>query len=87
MTLKEAFVVLRRFEDWRIGRDCRPIGDAFPEEFKGDLGRTPVRQAFAMVLAAQGLDKPIADCRACAYYGAGGCGKEVRGECHEWEAL
>ena len=54
MTLKEAYRVLRRFEDWRGGGDWRAIDEAFPKREH--------REAIKMILASQGLDRTIADC-------------------------
>ena len=81
MTLKEAYRVLRRFEDWRGGGDWRTIDEAFPKREH--------REAIKMVLASQGLDKPIAGCGSCRHYAGGGqpavCLLRVRGGCKKFE--
>lgn len=79
MTLKEAYRVLRRFEDWRGGGDWRTIDGAFPKREH--------REAIKMILASQGLDKPIADCEACKHRTSKGvgCSLLVRGECTQFE--
>lgn len=80
MTLKEAYRIMRRFEDWRYGADKRDLYDVFPEDFK--RGSAPAQrtwtQAFKMILASQGLDRPIADCSNCQHYREPACLKGTR---------
>ena len=78
MTLKEAYIVLRRYEDWRLGVDGRCMNDAFPED------RTNPRlisQAISLILAAHDCAGPIANCRDCRRFEITGCRLEVKGEC------
>lgn len=49
MTLKEAYVVLRRFQDWRAYGDDRSFGAAFPEERTWD-GRKLRTEAIDLIL-------------------------------------
>lgn len=79
MTLKEAYKILRRFEDWRLGKDFRIMESALPTREH--------REAIALILASQGLDKPIADCENCRHQTSKmvGCDKLVRGECKQFE--
>ena len=81
MTLKEAYRILRRFEDFRLGFDHRCVCDAFPS---GDY-----REAVQLILAAQGLDKPLINCAQCAHQGVGmvECWKKVKGECKKFEEV
>ena len=90
MTLKEAYRVLRRFEDWRSGKDCRTVEEAFPTNEH--------REAIQLILAAQGLYKPIADCGRCRHYKGDDyiknnrsycivCDHAVRGECTKFEEV
>jgi len=83
MTLKEAYRVLRRFEDWRGGGDWRTIDEAFPKREH--------REAIKMILASQGLDKPIADCENCRHYAGDSrpaiCKLRVVGECTKFKEV
>jgi len=80
MTLKEAYRVLRRFEDWRSGVDCRATEEVLPANEH--------REAIKLILAAQGLDKPIADCKRCVHRGlVTACKLRVKGECTKFEEV
>lgn len=78
MTLKEAYRVLQRFEDWRSGKDRRAAQEAF--------STNEHREAIKLILASQGLDKPIADCGRCVHRGlVTACKLRVKGECTKFE--
>ena len=81
MTLTEAYRVLRRFEDWHVGKDLRTIEVAIPKK--------EYHEAIRLILASQGLDSPIADCRSCRHRGSIGiaCGLLVQGECTKFEEV
>lgn len=83
MTLTEAYRVLRRFEDWRGGGDWRTIDEAFPKREH--------REAIQLILASQGLDKPITDCECCHHYAGDdqpvACKLHVKGECTKFEEV
>lgn len=81
MTLTEAYRVLRRYDDFRIGFDHRCVCDAFPN---GEH-----REAFRLILASQGLGKPLINCAQCAHQSVGmvGCLKKVKGECKKFEEV
>lgn len=90
MTLTEAYRVLRRFEDWLSGMDCRATEEALPTNEH--------REAIKLILAAQGLDKPIADCKRCRHHKGYDyiqtnkfycivCDRAVRGECKKFEEV
>ena len=51
MTLKDAYRILRRYEDWCIGKDCRTSDDALYEP--------GVREAIKTILKPRGLGKPL----------------------------
>jgi hypothetical protein len=87
MTLKEAYRVLRRFYDWRYGLDRRRASEAFPDEDKISNYLPSQAQAFEVILASQGLDKPIAFCGKCQHFNQHGCSKGIKGECTKWEAI
>lgn len=80
MTLKEAYRVLQRFEDWRSGKDRRAAQEAFTANEH--------REAIKLILAAQGLYKPIADCGRCVHRGlVTACKLGVKGECTKFEEV
>lgn len=63
MTLNEAFIALRRYEDYRSGRDCRLQTLCWPE-----LMSSIVPEAIRVLLAHHRQSEPIADCRRCKHY-------------------
>ena len=78
MTLTEAYRILRRYEDFRIGFDYRCVCDAFPS---GEH-----REAVQRILASRGLGKPIINCAQCVHQGVGSaCKLHVRSECTKFE--
>ena len=80
MTLKEAYMVLRRYEDYRVGFDHRRICDAFPSREYPD--------AFQLILASQSLDRPLVNCAKCKHRGVGSaCKLRVKGECKMFEEV
>jgi len=91
MTLKEAYRVLRRYEDWCIGKDRRTSDDALYEP--------GVREAIRLILASRVLGKPLIDCDLCRHAewpprgamackpGALGCKLRVVGECTKFEEV
>lgn len=68
--LAYAIKILRRFEDWRRGYDCRTMDEA---------GITPrkLRKAIGMILKHHGMPNPLMRCRECVHYSDdfGGCVK------------
>ena len=80
MTLKEAYRVLRRYEDYRIGFDHRCVCDAFPSR--------EYSEAVQLILASRGLGKPIINCAQCVHQGVGSaCKLHVRGECTKFKEV
>jgi len=80
MTLQEAYRILRRYEDFRIGFDYRCVCDAFPS---GEH-----REAVQRILASRGLGKPIINCAQCVHQGVGSaCKKGVKGECAKFKEV
>ncbi len=86
MTLKEAYVVLRRFQDWRAYGDDRSFGAAFPEERTGD-GKQLRTEAIDLILKEHGLGRPIANCADCRHWNIqqAKCLLDVRGYCTNFE--
>lgn len=85
MTLKEAYRLLRRYQDWRSGADERTFGRA---------GLTPsgVTETIEMILASQGLAPPLADCKNCKHgdfseIESSGCQAKQKGECKKFEPI
>jgi len=80
MTLTEAYRILRRYEDFLLGFDARCVGDAFPS--------MECFEAIRLILASQGLGKPIINCAQCVHQGVGSaCKLHVRGECTKFEEV
>ena len=80
MTLTEAYRVLRRYEDFRLGFDERNVADVFPEQEHS--------QAIRLILASQCLDRPLVNCAKCKHQGVGSaCKLHVRGECTKFEEV
>ena len=87
MKLKDAYRILRRYEDFRIGFDYRCVCDAFPS---GEH-----REAVQRILASRGLGKPIINCAQCVHQGVGvvyhglvpACKLHVKGECTKFEEV
>ncbi len=59
MKFKKAVLILRRFQDWRRGYDCRSDAGIHAEE----LGR-----AIDTILRRHGMGTPLLDCRKCKNY-------------------
>lgn len=82
MTLTEAYRVLRRYEDVRLGFDHRCDWDAFPT---GEHC-----EAIRLILASQGLGKPLINCARCEHHCVGRvtcCTLRVKGECTKFEEV
>jgi len=80
MTLPEAYRILRRYEDFRIGFDHRCVCDAFPS---GEH-----REAVQLILASRWLGQPLMNCDRCVHEGVGSvCRLHVRGECKMFKAV
>lgn len=68
--LKKAAKVLRRYQDWRTGRDIRTLDEAnlLPADLTG---------AIDTILQHLGLPEPLIDCSKCHFNGEnqgfGGC--------------
>ena len=55
------YIVLRRFQDWRLGRDVRTLTEA-------GLHIRLVTEAIDAILAEHGLSIPLTVCRNCRHY-------------------
>lgn len=84
MTLKQACIVLRRYEDWRLGVDGRAMKDAFPED---RANPRLISQAISLILSAHDCARPIANCRDCRRFDITGCKVEVKGECKSFTPI
>ena len=63
LTLPEAVLELRKFQDWRRGYDCRTQKDAGIDNRK--LG-----QAIDKILRHHGMGRPLRNCERCRNYNA-----------------
>ena len=52
------YIILRRFQDWRLGLDVRTLTEA-------GLHIRLVTEAIDAILAEHGLDNPLTVCRNC----------------------
>ena len=55
-----AYVTLRRYQDWRTGKDERPLIDS-------GLSAVSVSQAIDRILEEHGLPHPLVDCSTCSF--------------------
>ena len=53
--------ILRRFQDWRLGLDVRPLHEA-------GLHKHLLTEAIDAILAEHGLANPLTVCRDCRHY-------------------
>ena len=55
------YIILRRFQDWRLGLDVRTLTEA-------GLHIRLVTEAIDAILAGHGLSIPLTVCRNCRHY-------------------
>ena len=75
MSNTNPYIILRRFQDWRLGLDVRTLTEA-------GLHARLVSEAIDAILAEHGLAHPLTVCRDCEYYNenTGRCESEEK--CH-----
>jgi hypothetical protein len=56
--LKEAAIILRRFQDWRKGYDVRTIADA-------GINSVELSEAIDLILGFMDFPEPLTDCKNC----------------------
>lgn len=56
--LKEAAIILRRFQDWRKGYDVRTIADA-------GINAVELSEAIDLILGFMDYPEPLTNCREC----------------------
>ena len=56
--LKEASIILRRFQDWRKGYDIRTIADA-------GINAVELSEAIDLILGFMDYPEPLTDCKNC----------------------
>ena len=66
------YIILRRFQDWRLGLDVRTLTEA-------GLHIRLVTEAIDAILAEHGLSIPLTVCRNCRHY------NESTGRCESEE--
>ena len=61
MRKTNTYIILRRFQDWRLGLDVRTLTEA-------GLHIRLVTEAIDAILAEHGLSIPLTVCRNCRHY-------------------
>ena len=61
MSKTNPYIILRRFQDWRLGLDVRTLTEA-------GLHIRLVTEAIDAILAEHGLPIPLTVCRNCRHY-------------------
>lgn len=61
MSKTNPYIILRRFQDWRLGLDVRTLTEA-------GLHVRLVSEAIDAILAEHGLSIPLTVCRDCRHY-------------------
>ena len=61
MSKTNPYIILRRFQDWRLGLDVRTLTEA-------GLHIRLVTEAIDAILAEHGLSIPLTVCRNCRHY-------------------
>ena len=61
MSKTNPYIILRRFQDWRLGLDVRTLTEA-------GLHIRLVSEAIDAILAEHGLSIPLTVCRDCRHY-------------------
>lgn len=80
MTTQEAIIYLRRYQDWRTGKDIRNQSDA-------GINPKELTQALNTILAEYGMTKPLTDCTWCQHnFNACGISRCAVAEC-KYEAV
>lgn len=57
----DPYRILRRFQDWRLGLDVRPLHET-------GLHKHLLTEAIDAILAEHGLANPLTVCRDCRHY-------------------
>jgi hypothetical protein len=80
MTLKEAVLFMRRYEDWNLGQDLRRLTLALPDQERRS-------EAMEVILAHHGLSGPLTQCRACVHHDKStvACSKDIVGCCSTFQ--
>lgn len=93
MTVDEAAMYLRRFQDWRQGRDGRTMDDALAMRDKDGSKLLNAPQAIGVaidaILAHHGQGKVRIDCARCRHLGdsAQPCSLGAVGDCSEFQPI
>ena len=61
MSKTNPYIILRRFQDWRLGLDVRPLTEA-------GLHIRLITEAIDAILAEHSLSIPLTVCRNCRHY-------------------
>ena len=71
--LKEAAIILRRFQDWRKGYDVRTIADA-------GINAVELSEAIDLILGFMDYPKPLTDCKNCKSNDVVFCQRVIEGK-------
>lgn len=76
MTTQEAAKYLRRYQDWRTGKDIRKYSDA-------GINPQELTVAINTILSEYGMTKPLTDCTGCRHnFNACGISRCTVAECN-----
>lgn len=87
MTEQEAREVLRRFQNWRTGKDCRVLASVFPESDSPSAAKviTKAIEAFASKDGVIDCENCIHSKQICDVTGDVVCGMARAGKCEAFE--
>jgi hypothetical protein len=71
--LKEAAIILRRFQDWRKGYDVRTIADA-------GINAVELSEAIDLILGFMDYPEPLTNCKNCKSNNVVFCQRVVNGK-------
>lgn len=71
--LKEAAIILRRFQDWRKGYDVRTIADA-------GINAVELSEAIDLILGFMDYPEPLTDCKNCKSNDVVFCQRVIEGK-------
>lgn len=58
--LKDALIIIRQYQDWRLGKDVRTMREA-------NITPAKITNALNVVLTANNMSEPLIDCSKCIW--------------------